>query len=303
MAKLSYFVVIHKFVSHTLYKIAIFGRNIPSFPFYLCIFAGIISIFMKASNKDKVTAHEITTLLEEMRDDKQRDVLMRFFKTGIGQYGEGDKFLGLKVPQTRAVVKEAKLLVPLDEIDVLVHSEWHEVRLAGLLLLAEEMQASLPKKKDSPSITATKAARREEIANYYMEHTRQANNWDLVDLTCGPILGPHLMLDRADCMPTLLTLARSSDLWAQRIAIVTTLHFIRQGIFSPTFDIVDLLSGHPHDLIHKAMGWMLREVGKRDKDALADYLGRNFRRLPRTTLRYAIEKFPESERKAWLNKQ
>lgn len=255
------------------------------------------------ATKRNVTAAEITRLLEEQRDEKQRDILMRFFKTGKGQYGEGDKFLGLKVPQTRAIVKEAKLLVPLDEIAFLVHSEWHEVRLAGFLLLVAEMQSCLPNKKDTPDVTDYKTARREEVANFYLKHARQANNWDLVDLSCEYILGPHLLLDHTDCMPTLLALANSTDLWEQRIAIVTTFHFIRSDIFAPTFAIIDLLCGHPHDLIHKAMGWMLREVGKRDKDALVDYLDQNFRRLPRTTLRYAIERFPESERKAWLIRQ
>ncbi|MDE7376343.1 MAG: DNA alkylation repair protein [Muribaculaceae bacterium] len=250
--------------------------------------------------KEKVTAAEVSGLLEEMRDEAQRAVLMRFFKTGAGQYGEGDQFLGLKVPQTRAIVREAKLLVPLDEIAVLVSSPWHEVRLAGFLLLVEEMKAALPKRKDSAEAADAKATRRKEIADFYLKWARQANNWDLVDLSCEYVLGPHLLLDCADCMPTLLALARSENLWEQRIAIVSTFHFIRNGIFGPTFAIVDLLMGHGHDLIHKAMGWMLREVGKRDKAFLVDYLERNADRLPRTTLRYAIEKFPEPERKAWL---
>lgn len=250
--------------------------------------------------KEKVTAAEVAGLLEERRDEAQRTVLMRFFKTGMGQYGDGDQFLGLKVPQTRAIVKEARLLVPLGEIAMLVHSPWHEVRLAGFLLLVEEMKAALPKRKDSVEVAEAKAARRKEIAEFYLKYARQANNWDLVDLSCEYVLGPYLLLDCADCMPALLALARSENLWEQRIAIVTTLHFIRNGIFAPTFAIVDLLMGHGHDLIHKAMGWMLREVGKRDEPLLVDYLEQNVNRLPRTTLRYAIEKFPEPERKAWL---
>lgn len=253
--------------------------------------------------KEKVTANDVIGLLEEMRNDEQRVVLMRFFKTGHGQYGEGDQFLGLKVPQTRAIVKEARLLVPPEEIAILVHSPWHEVRLAGFLLLVEEMQAALPKKKDTEAEAAAKAVRRGEIATLYLKYACQANNWDLVDLSCEYVLGPYLQLDCSDCMPTLMALARSANLWEQRIAIVTTLHFIRSGIFAPTFAIADQLMHHPHDLIHKAMGWMLREVGKRDKPLLVDYLTLNSHVLPRTALRYAIEKFPEPERKAWLSKR
>lgn len=247
-----------------------------------------------------VCAGEVAELLLQMRDDEQRRVLMRFFKTGPGQYGEGDEFLGIKVPQTRAIVREARLLVPFDEIAALAHSQWHEVRLAAFLLLAEEMNAALPKKKDNSATAAAKAAHRKEIADFYLRHARQANNWDLVDLSCPYILGPHLLLDCSDPLPTLMALARSESLWLQRIAIVTTLHFIRQGVYAYTFAIAEQLLGHPHDLIHKAVGWMLREVGKRDKALLADYLDRNCRRLPRTTLRYAIEKFPAPERQSWL---
>lgn len=253
--------------------------------------------------KEKVSANDIIGLLEEQRNDEQRAVLMRFFKTGPGQYGEGDQFLGLKVPQTRAIVKEARLLVPLSEIAILTHSQWHEARLAGLLLLVEEMKAALPKKKDTAAEALAKVARRKEIADFYLKHARQANNWDLVDLTCEYVLGPHLLLDCADCMPTLMALSLSENLWEQRIAIVTTFYFIRNGIFGPTLAIADQLMNHPHDLIHKATGWMLREVGKRAKPLLVDYLSRNSQAMPRTMLRYAIEKFPEPERKAWLARQ
>lgn len=250
-----------------------------------------------------VTAREVSTILEGMRNDRQRAVLMRFFKTGAGQYGEGDEFLGIKVPQTRAVVREARLLMPLDEVAELVRSRWHEVRLAGFLLLVEEMRAALPKPKDTPEAAAAKTSRRQTIANFYLCHARQANNWDLVDLTCQYVLGPYLLLDCADYMPALMRLAESDNLWEQRIAIVTTMHFIRSGIFAPTFAIADKLMRHPHDLIHKAMGWMLREIGKRDSSLLTDYLAQRRLQLPRTTLRYAIEKFSAPERKFWLGGQ
>lgn len=250
--------------------------------------------------KEAVTAAEILLLLQNERNEAQRDILMRFFKTGAGQYGEGDQFLGLKVPQTRAVVKEARLLVAFDEIEQLLRSPWHEVRLAGLLLLVEETKANLPKKKDSAGAAASKSRRRKEIAEFYLNHAARANNWDLVDLSCPKILGPYLRLDAASGIDTLMALAKSDNLWEQRIAIVTTLDFIQNGIFSPTLAIADCLMGHPHDLIHKAIGWMLREIGKRSADTLTGYLERNFSRMPRTSLRYAIERFPEPERRRWL---
>lgn len=249
-----------------------------------------------------VEAEEVIALLADLRDDKQREVLMRFFKTGKGEYGEGDEFLGLKVPQTRGVVKKVRLSVPLDEIALLLDSEWHEVRLAGFLLLVEEMQSNMPRQKDSVEIASLKASRREKIAKFYLKHADKANNWDLVDLSCGLILGSFLQADCPDCMPILTELAKSENLWRQRIAIVSTLVFIRKDEFTPTLAIVDLLLSHRHDLIHKAMGWMLREVGKRDKNVLTDYLDKNYSRLPRTTLRYAIERFPEPERKSWLTR-
>lgn len=253
--------------------------------------------------KKNVTANEIVSLLKGQRDDNQRDLLMRFFKTGIGQYGEGDKFLGLKVPQTRAIVKEAKLSVSFDEIANLLNSEWHEVRLAGFLLIVEEMRANLPKKRDNEDTVKLKTSKRKELADFYLKYAKCANNWDLVDLSCVYILGPYLQLDCPDYMPILLELANSKNLWEQRIAIVTTLYFIRNDIFYPALTLVNLLYTHNHDLIHKAMGWVLREIGKKDKEVLTDYLDNNYLRLPRTSLRYAIEKFPEQERVFWLNRR
>lgn len=253
--------------------------------------------------KEKILATDIERLLKEEGNDKQRDHLMRFFKTGKGQYGEGDRFLGLKVPQTRAIVKEAKLLVEFEEIERMLYSEWHEVRLCALLLLVEEMKANIPKKKDIAETLEKKARRREEIAEFYLRHARQANNWDLVDLSCEYVLGVYLRLSGREDYEILYRLAKSENLWEQRIAVVTTLDFIRNGIFQPTILITEMLTDHPHDLIHKAIGWMLREIGKRDKDVLLDYLERNFARLPRTSLRYAIERFPEDERQYWLKRE
>lgn len=248
------------------------------------------------------TAEDITAALMQMEDPIQRENLCRFFKTGEGDYGEGDMFLGVRCPQTREVVKMARYHVSFDEIEKLVYSPWHEVRLCGFLLLVEEMLHALPTRKGD---TMEKARRREEIAKFYLRHARQANNWDLVDMTCPKILGHWLlhplpsgtMSDRQ----LLDRLAQSDNLWEQRIAIVTNWMLIRQGQYDDTFRIADRLLSHPHDLIHKAVGWMLREVGKQDMDALEDYLATRYHRLHRTTLRYAIEKMNERRRQEWLS--
>lgn len=257
--------------------------------------------------EEKITAADIEKILMDQRDDRQRDHLMRFFKTGQGQYGEGDMFLGLKVPQTRTVVKQASRRVSLKEIETLLYSPWHEVRLCGFLLLVEEMKACLPKKSAKKAIDIDKEnkhkSRRKEIAEFYLQHARQANNWDLVDLTCEYILGPYIRLSATPDYGILYKLSESDNLWEQRIAIVTTLDFIREGIFSPTLELADRLIGHPHDLIHKAIGWTLREIGKRNKSVLTDYLEERSNRLPRTTLRYAIERFSEDERQYWLRRK
>ena len=249
----------------------------------------------------QVTANDILATLLAMGDEVQRDNLMRFFKTGKGEYGEGDKFIGIKVPDTRIVVKEAKLCMPLEEIEVLLDSEWHEARLCGFLLLVEEMKAALPKARQMPTV---KAERREEIAQFYLRHARKANNWDLVDMSCPKILGPWLLYPKADgTMPdrqVLYRLAASSNLWEQRIAMVTCWMLIRADQYDDTLRLATILLPHPHDLIHKAVGWMLREVGKRDIPTLEDYLDSHASEMHRTTLRYAIEKMPENQRQSYL---
>ncbi len=245
-------------------------------------------------------ASEIEALMIAERNEKQREILMRFFKTGKGQYGEGDEFLGLKVPQTRAIVKEAKHLITLEEIEKLLYSKWHEIRLCGFLLLVEEMKVNIPKKKESISL---KSKRRKEIADFYLRHAKQANNWDLVDLSCSYILGPFITYSDKWDYSLLLKLAESDNLWEQRISIVTTIFFIRNGQFEPTLLLADKLINHPHDLIHKAIGWMLREVGKKDVDVLIEYLERQYTKLPRTALRYAIERLDEAGRQYWLKRK
>lgn len=251
-----------------------------------------------------VTAFEIETAMRQMADTEQQRILSRFFKTGEGEYGAGDVFLGIKVPQTRAVVKEARLQVPLTEIETLLQSPYHEVRLCGFLLLVEEMNAAMPRRGID---SREKALRRAEIANFYIANARQANNWDLVDLSCYKIVGQWLLHPQADgTMPgrdILDTLARSDNLWEQRIAIVSTMMLIRAGQYDDTLRIATLLLGHPHDLIHKAIGWMLREIGKRDLASLAAYLDTHYSELHRTTLRYAIERLDPAERQAWLSRR
>ena len=212
---------------------------------------------------------------------------MRFFKTGPGQYGEGDKFLGIKVPVTREVVKKCWRQTDFPQLEECLASEYHEIRLAALLALVEIFSHA----KNNPDL-------QEQCIAFYLSHTDRINNWDLVDLSCYPLLGTWLLdKDRS----ILYDMARGGKtIWEQRIGIVSTMAFIRHGQIEDTFAIADLLLHHPHDLIHKAVGWLLREAGKRDKTALETYLQPRHRTMPRTMLRYAIEKFPEQERKRYL---
>ena len=224
--------------------------------------------------------------------------LARFFKTAPGQYGFGDKFLGIKVPVTRAVVRECwRELVPVfPELEECIRSEYHEVRLAALLALVEIFRHA----KRSSFAGLTGESLRQHCIAFYLSHTHHINNWDLVDLSCYPLLGEWL-LDKDRSL--LYDLARDGKtIWEQRIGIVSTMTFIRHGELDDTFAIADILLHHPHDLIHKAVGWLLREAGKRDKPALEAYLEPRYKTMPRTMLRYAIEKFPENERKQYLSK-
>ncbi|MBO4499100.1 MAG: DNA alkylation repair protein [Bacteroidaceae bacterium] len=221
------------------------------------------------------------------RDPSQVEGLMRFFKTGPGQYGEGDKFLGIKVPVTREVVKSCWKETGFTELEECIGSEYHEVRLAALLSLVEIFSHA----KKNPDL-------QRKCVDFYLNHTGRINNWDLVDLSCYPLLGVWLL----DKNRTLLyELAQNGkSIWEQRIGIVSTMQFIRHAQLDDTFAIADILLHHPHDLIHKAVGWLLREAGKRDTDALKAFLATRYKTMPRTMLRYAIEKFPEPERKVFL---
>ena len=232
-------------------------------------------------------------LLSEMlkhEDPSQVEGLSRFFKTGPGEYGEGDLFLGIKVPVTRSVVKDCWKGTSFEDLEECLASGYHEVRLAGLLTLVELFSHS---RKD-PLV-------QERCIGFYLAHTERINNWDLVDLSCYQLLGSWLMdKDRS----LLYDLARNGkSIWEQRIGIVSTMAFVRKGQLDDTFAIADILLDHPHDLIHKATGWLLREAGKRDGSALREFLATRYMNMPRTMLRYAIEKFPEEERQQYLKKK
>ena len=238
-------------------------------------------------------------------DESQVEGLSRFFKTGPGQYGEGDKFLGIKVPVTREVVKACWRETTLQDLEECIASEYHEVRLAALLALVEIFAHAKrfpvkPGMTKTTSCPARPGVSQQDCVDFYLAHTDRINNWDLVDLSCYPLLGVWL-LDKDRQL--LYDLAKNGKtLWEQRIGIVSTMTFIRHGQLQDTFDIADILLHHPHDLIHKAVGWLLREAGKRDKEALVEYLKPRYQTMPRTMLRYAIEKFPEAERQQYLKK-
>lgn len=250
-----------------------------------------------------MTAKQVTEHMQSLADEKQAQHLMRFFKTAPGSYGYGDQFLGIKVPETRKIVAQSKCL-PLDEIDILLSSSWHEVRLCGLLILVSQFQALCSRRL----INSTQAqSQRDEIVEFYLRHTQSANNWDLVDLSVYKILGAWLMVpsghSQANKLETLDRLASSNNLWEQRMSVVCTLEPLKQGEAYYTLRYAEWHLHHTHDLMHKAVGWMLREMGKRvNIDLLRDFLTKNAHQMPRTTLRYAIEHFGDNERKFWLQK-
>ncbi len=235
------------------------------------------------------TASFIIDELQSVASTEKAAHLSRFFKTGPGEYGEGDRFLGIPVPLTRNIAK-ANIDTPLEELQILLHSPWHEARLCTLLILVERFK----KKK-------TTDEERCNIYQFYLKNTRHCNNWDLVDLSCPTIVGGYLLHqpDRS----LLYRLAESDNLWEQRIAIVSTIALIRHDQFDDTLALSRKLMNHKHDLMHKAVGWMLREIGKRNRDVLSEFLDEYATRLPRTALRYAIEHYPEEERQAFLRKK
>lgn len=235
-----------------------------------------------------MTARFILSELESIASPEKAVHLSRFFKTGPGQYGEGDRFMGIIVPRTRDIAK-ANLATPFDELQQLLDSPWHEARLCALMILVYRFQGR-----------KTAQEEREQIFRFYIKNARRCNNWDLVDLSCRDIVGEYLIDKDRDL---LYRLAKSDNLWEQRIAIVSTWAFIRKHDFRDTLELSERLIDHPHDLMRKAIGWMLREVGKRDRPTLTGFLERNATRLSRTSLRYAIEHYPEPERQYFLKKK
>ena len=225
----------------------------------------------------------LRAILEKQSNPEQAKILMRFFKTGIGEYGEGDEFLGIKVPVSRKIAKQFKEL-SLSEIQELLDSKVHEERLIGLFILVEQYR-----KADAEKMQA--------IYEFYLKNAKRVNNWDLVDLSAEKIMGAYLM-DKDKRI--LFKLAKSKNLWERRIAIMSTFYFIKNSFYNTTFAISDMLLKDEHDLIHKAVGWMLREIGNRNLKVEEDYLKKHYKNMPRTMLRYAIEKFPEKRRQAYL---
>lgn len=220
--------------------------------------------------------------LRRRASPERAKIVARFFKTGPGQYGEGDVFLGVSVPDTRSVAKKYDNL-SIPEIKQLLSSEIHEDRLLALLMLVERFR---------------KVADKKAIVDFYLSNTEHVNNWDLVDLSAHQILGEFL-IDKSRKM--LYRLAKSKSVWERRISIIATYAFIRRRDFRDTFGIAGTLLADRHDLIQKAVGWMLREVGKRDQDAEEAFLARHSRKMPRTMLRYAVERFDERKRVRYLS--
>ena len=279
-------------------------------------------------NKE-MNAQEIIAYMESLQNESQRRVLMGFFKTGPGEYGEGDEFLGLKVPETREVVKAAGNDFALSEVPELLMNRWHEVRLCGFLILVAKFEKLATKRLENNPDAIT---RRDAIVQMYLQYAEQANNWDLVDLSVHKILGHWLLLpsnlgDRDYKIKILDDLAASPCLWKQRMSIVCSWKTSQMGDPSWCLRYAEIHLHHPHDLMHKAaskrgqsqarlsyaereqarlmakaVGWMLREMGKRVSiDLLREFLRQHAHEMPRTMLRYAIEKMPEAERKAILS--
>jgi len=224
--------------------------------------------------------------LHVLADPHKACILQRFFKTGKGEYGEGDRFLGITVPKQRQLIKNYVEL-ELENVSLLLSSSWHEERLSAVLLLVHKYQ----KTKDSSV--------RQKLYDFYLGHAASINNWDLVDLSAPQIVGNYLFLQDKTVLHTLV---QDKNLWLRRIAIVATLYFIRNDYYKETIILAQTLLNDKEDLIHKACGWMLREIGKRDINTLQSFLDDNYKKMPRTMLRYAIERLPEQERKFYLRK-
>jgi len=257
----------------------------------------------------KNSIFELKKELKRIADSKKAKLLSGFFKTGKGEYGEGDIFLGIQVPQLRELVKTYKVL-NLTDVEELLHSKFHEERLMSLFILVEKFNKGLEKDK-------------KEIYNLYLKNTKWINNWDLIDLSAHEIVGRYLCRGPAASLPSasapstgsvravgspssgvtplaLIRLAKSKNLWERRIAVLSSFRFIKNNRFNEALDLAEMLVQDKHDLMHKAVGWMLREIGKRDLKTEIVFLDKYCQKMPRTMLRYAIEKFPEKLRLSYL---
>lgn len=237
------------------------------------------------AKKNLQTAEDLKRELSLFADFEKANILQRFFKTGKDQYGEGDIFLGIIVPNTRIVAKKFTDL-SLPEIKKILYSKIHEERLCALLMLVEKFAMANFKERKS-------------IFNFYIKNAKQVNNWDLVDLSAPKIAGEYLLNKPKDI---LYKFAISKNLWEKRISIISTLTFIKNKKYNDTFKIANILMNDKHDLIHKAVGWMLREVGKKSLEDEEIFLDKNYKKMPRTMLRYAIEKFSAEKRMKYLKK-
>jgi 3-methyladenine DNA glycosylase AlkD len=228
------------------------------------------------------TLTELKKELQQLADPKQKEILQRFFKTGKGEYGEGDIFLGIKVPVQRKIAKKYQAL-SLNNIQTLLKSKIHEYRFTALILLINYY---------------TKVDDKREVFDFYIRNTRHINNWDLVDISAPKIVGDYLLDKPREILDSL---AHSPLIWERRIAIIATMAFIKQNDFNDTLKLAKILLNDKQDLIHKAVGWMLREVGKQDQSVEENFLNQYYKQMPRTMLRYAIEKFEDSKRRFYMN--
>ena len=235
-----------------------------------------------------MTLHnQILEALQFLSSPEKKEFLPYFFKTGKGEYAEGDKFIGVVVPDSRKLVKEYWQKATLDDVQEILKSEFHEMRLVALLILVNKFEKSKDKTEQK------------KLVDFYLKNTKYINNWDLVDLSCYKLLGRYCFENQKDDI--LRELSNSDNMWEKRIAIVATMHHIKKGkSFDLTQELVLNNLNHPHDLMHKANGWLLREIGNKDEEVLLDFLKIYYQNMPRTTLRYAIEKLDEDLRQDFL---
>ena len=237
-------------------------------------------------SKEIHTAEDVKTALSFLASEEKKNISSYFFKTAKGEYGESDVFIGVSVPDQRKIVKEFWKEISLAELKKLLSSSIHEHRLTALLMLVTKYEKS---KSDSE---------KETIVQFYVNNKKHINNWDLVDNSCYKILGRHAYETANDEL--LLTFANQEDMWSKRIAIVSTMYYVKQNSFQLLKNIALQNLHHPHDLMHKANGWLLREMGKKNEEELFNFLKKHYKNMPRTTLRYAIEKFDEDIRQDFL---